>query len=146
MDKAAQEFVSHKRLAVVGASRSGKKFGNSAYKELKQRGYQVYLVHPKAEEIEGEPCYPSLETVKDSVDGVFVCVPPAQGVQVLQQASQAGLKNIWIQQQGDSPELLAVGNDLGLNIVHGKCILMYAEPVTSFHRFHRFFVRLSGKL
>jgi uncharacterized protein len=146
MDQQAKEFVAHKRIAVVGASRSGKKFGNAAYKELKQRGYQVVLVHPEAKEIEGEPCYPSLEAVKDKVDGVFVSVPPAQGVQVLQQASQAGLKDIWIQQQGDSPEMLAVGKDLGLNLVQGKCILMYAEPVTSFHSFHRFFVRITGKL
>ncbi len=145
MDPQAKEFVAHKRIAVVGASRSGNKFGNAAYKELKQRGYQVYLVHPEAKEIQGEPCYPSLEAVKDQVDGVFVSVPPAQGVQVLQQASQAGLKNIWIQQQGDSPEMLALGKDLGLNMVHGKCILMYAEPVSSFHSFHRFFVKLSGK-
>lgn len=145
MDPQAKEFVAHKRIAVVGASRSGNKFGNAAYKELKQRGYQVYLVHPEAKEIQGEPCYPSLEAVKDKVDGVFVSVPPAQGVQVLQQASQAGLKNIWIQQQGDSPEMLALGKDLGLNMVHGKCILMYAEPVSSFHGFHRFFVKLSGK-
>ena len=146
MDKVAQEFVAKKRIAVIGASRSGKKFGNAAYKELKQRGYQVFLVHPEAKEIEGEPCYPSLDAVKDKVDGVFVSVPPAQGVQVLQQASQAGLKNVWIQQQGDSPQMLAVGKDLGLNLVHGKCILMYAEPVTSFHSFHRFFVRITGKL
>jgi len=111
MDQTAKEFVAKKRIAVVGASRSGKKFGNAAYKELKQRGYQVYLVHPEAEEIEGETCYHSLEAVKDKVDGVFVSVPPAKGVQVLQQASQAGLKNIWIQQQGDSPEMLAVGKD-----------------------------------
>jgi hypothetical protein len=146
MDQIVKDFISKKRIAVVGASRSGKKFGNAAYKELKQRGYQVYLVHPEAHDIEGEPCYPSLEAVKDEVEGVFVSVPPKQGVQVLQQASQAGLKNIWIQQQADSPELLAVGKDLGLNLVHGKCILMYAEPVTSFHSFHRFFVRLTGKL
>jgi len=65
---------------------------------------------------------------------------------VLQEASQAGIKNVWIQQQGDSPELLEMGNSLGLNLVHGKCILMYAEPVRSFHGFHRFFVRLTGKL
>jgi uncharacterized protein len=146
MDKAAQEFVANKRIAVIGASRSGKKFGNAAYKELKQRGYQVYLVHPEANEIEGEPCYPNLEAVKDKVDGVLVSVPPTKGMQVLEQASQAGLRNIWIQQQGDSPEMLAAGKELGLNMVHGRCILMYAEPVTSFHSFHRFFVRITGKL
>jgi len=146
MDQAVKDFVAGKRLAVVGVSRSGKKFGNAAYKELKQRGYQVYIVHPTASEIEGEPCYPSLEVLKDKVDGVVVSVPPTQGMQVLQDASKAGLNNVWIQQQGDTPELLDLGESLGLNLIHGKCILMYAEPVQGFHSFHRFFVRLSGKL
>jgi len=146
MDQVVKDFVAGKRLALVGASRSGKKFGNMAYKELKQRGYEVYMIHPQASEIDGEPCYPSLQAVEGKVDGVFVSVPPSQGMQVLQEASQAGIKNVWIQQQGDSPELLEMGNSLGLNLVHGKCILMYAEPVRSFHGFHRFFVRLTGKL
>ncbi|OGO26806.1 MAG: hypothetical protein A2W33_02500 [Chloroflexi bacterium RBG_16_52_11] len=146
MDQAVKDFVAGKRLAVVGASRSGKKFGNIAYKELKQRGYQVYIVHPTASEIDGEPCYPSLGALKEQVDGVVVSVPPTQGMQVLQDASKAGLKDVWIQQQGDSPELLQLGESLGLNLIHGKCILMYAEPVRSFHSFHRFFVRLTGKL
>jgi len=146
MDEAVKDFVAGKRLAVVGASRSGKKFGNIAYKELKQRGYQVYIVHPTASEIDGEPCYPSLGALKEQVDGVVVSVPPTQGMQVLQDASKAGLKDVWIQQQGDSPELLQLGESLGLNLIHGKCILMYAEPVRSFHSFHRFFVRLTGKL
>ena len=146
MDQAVKDFVAGKRLAVVGASRSGKKFGNIAYKELKQRGYQVYIVHPTASEIDGAPCYPSLGALKEQVDGVVVSVPPTQGMQVLQDASKAGLKDVWIQQQGDSPELLQLGESLGLNLIHGKCILMYAEPVRSFHSFHRFFVRLTGKL
>ena len=146
MDQAVKDFVAGKRLAVVGASRSGKKFGNIAYKELKQRGYQVYIVHPTDSEIDGEPCYPSLGALKEQVDGVVVSVPPTQGMQVLQDASKAGLKDVWIQQQGDSPELLQLGESLGLNLIHGKCILMYAEPVRSFHSFHRFFVRLTGKL
>jgi hypothetical protein len=146
MDQVVKDFVAGKRLAFVGASRNGKKFGNMAYKELKQRGYEVYLIHPQASEIEGEPCYPSLMSLEAKVDGVVVSVSPSQGMQVLQDASQAGVKNVWIQQQGDSPELLELGNSLGLNVIHGKCILMYAEPVRSFHSFHRFFVRLTGKL
>ena len=146
MDQEVKDFVAGKRLALVGASRSGKKFGNMAYKELKQRGYEVYMIHPQASEIDGEACFPSLQAVEGKVDGVFVSVSPSQGMQVLQEASQAGIKNVWIQQQGDSPELLELGNSLGLNLVHGKCILMYAEPVRSFHGFHRFFVRLTGKL
>ena len=56
MEQAVQDFIGGKRIALVGMSRGGKKFGNMAAKELKERGYQVYPVHPEAEQIDGEKC------------------------------------------------------------------------------------------
>ncbi len=146
MDAKIQNFVECKRLAVVGVSRSDRKFGNAAYRELKQRGYQVYAVNPSMQKIDDDPCYPDLETVKDKVDGVVVIVAPAQGIEVLKQAAAAGIRNVWIQQMGDTPELLQTGQQLGLQMVSGKCILMYAQPVGSFHAWHRGFMRLIGRL
>jgi len=146
MDQNIQDFIDGKRIAVVGASRDSKKFGNTAYKELKQRGYQVYAVNPSATEINVDPCYPNLAALKDKVDGVLVTVPPAKGMEVLHEASQVGLRNVWIQQQGDSPEELALASQLGLNVISGKCILMYAAPVRSYHKWHRGFIKLVGKL
>ena len=35
------EFVACKRMAVVGVSRGGRKFGNLAANELERRGYEV---------------------------------------------------------------------------------------------------------
>ena len=146
MNSIIQEFIDGKRIALAGASRSGKKFGNAAYKELKARKYEVYLVHPEAQEIEGEPCYPNLASVPANVDGVLVCLPPSQSPTVLRQAAELGIRNVWLQQGADSPELLNLGRELNLNLVSGKCILMYAPPVRSFHRFHRGFVKLIGQL
>jgi predicted CoA-binding protein len=87
-----------------------------------------------------------LAALKDEVDGVLVTVPPAKGMEVLREAAQEGRRNVWIQQQGDSPEELALARQLGLNVVSGKCILMYATPVRSFHKWHRGFNKLVGKL
>ena len=50
-------FLEEKRLAVIGASRSGKKFGNTALKMLVEQGYEVYPVHPEANELEGLECF-----------------------------------------------------------------------------------------
>jgi len=146
MNTMIQEFIDGKRIALAGASRTGKKFGNSAYKELKAREYEVYLVHPEAQEIEGETCYPNLASLPSKVDGVLVCLPPNQGSTVLREAADLGIRNIWLQQGADSPELLSLGRELDLNLVSGKCILMYAPPVRSIHRFHRGFVKLIGQL
>lgn len=146
MNQAIADFIQAKRYAIVGLSRSGKKFGNIVYTELKQRGYQVVAVHPSAEEINGVTCYPNLSAVSEQVDGVIVCVPPAQAVQVVRDAAAAGIRKIWLQQGAQSPEVLAVADELKLTPVTGKCILMYAGPVTSFHAFHRGFARLFGQL
>lgn len=146
MNQTIQDFVHCKRLAVVGVSRSGKKFGNMALAELKARGYEVFPVHPSAREIGGELCYPKLGVLSGRVDGVFVCVPPQQAAQVLREAAAAGMRNVWLQQGAESPEVLALAGALGLNLVHGKCVLMYAPPVRSFHGWHRAFARLFGQL
>jgi hypothetical protein len=143
-----QEFISGKRIAVVGASRTNGryKFGNMAATELKRRGYEVYLVHPQAETINGEKTYRSLSALAGKVDGVLVSVPATKGADVLREAAAAGLRDVWIQQGGESPELIQMGEQLKLNLITGKCILMYAKPVRSFHAIHRFIARVSGKL
>lgn len=146
MNQNIMDFVAGKRIAVVGASRSGKKFGNMVATELKQRGYQVFLVHPQAEEIGGERCYPNLSALAGQVDGVFICVSPKQSAQAVREAAAAGIQRVWLQQGADSADAQAAARETGLNPVTGKCILMYAQPVTSFHAWHRAFARLTGQL
>jgi predicted CoA-binding protein len=140
-----KEFVQSKQVAILGASRSGAKFGNTIANELKQRGYEVYLVHPEGVEIGGEPSFPSLEAVKGKTERVIICLPPASTVGALREAAAAGFTKIWLQQGAQSPETAVVAQELGLDLVTGKCILMYAEPVTSFHSWHRGFAKLFGQ-
>jgi len=145
MDDMIQSFIGNKKVAVVGASRQGNKFGNMAAKELSQRGYEIFYVHPEAEELDGQPTYPNLEAVKDQTQSVWVNVPPERGESVLREAAAAGMTKIWLQQGADSPQLLQIGEELGLELVAGKCILMYAEPVRSFHKVHQVIWKLIGQ-
>jgi predicted CoA-binding protein len=146
MDHAIQDFVNSKRIAVVGVSRDKTKFGNTAFTELAARGYQVFAVHPTAQEVAGAHCYPNLAALRGQVDGALVIVSPQQAVSVLREAAAIGLKNVWLQQGAESPEALALARDLGLNLVARKCVLMYAPPVRSFHAWHRVFAKLFGQL
>jgi hypothetical protein len=146
MDQLIENFVQGKRLAVVGLSRSGKKFGNIAYQELKARGYELYVVHPEAKEIDGVSCYPDLASLAGMVDGAFLCLPPKKGKAVLADAAAAGITKVWLQQGSESTEVLAEAKKLNLQVVSGKCILMYAPPVRSFHGFHRFVMKVIGQL
>lgn len=145
MKKEIEDFVQSKRIALLGASRDSKKFGNIIAGELKQKGYEVFLVHPEAKELMGQTCYPSLEALKGQIDAVIICMTPVKAMSALQEAADAGLKKIWLQQGSQSPEVLAKAKELGLSPVYGKCIMMYAAPVTSIHNWHRAFAKLFGQ-
>jgi uncharacterized protein len=146
MEQAIQDFISSKRIAVVGCSRNGRKFGNSAYKELKKKGYQVFAVHPTEEEIESDKCFPNLTSLQGAVDSVLISVSPENVESILKEASLAGIKNVWIQQGAESKKAIEVASRLGLNFVSKKCILMYALPVNSIHKFHRGVTKIFGRL
>ena len=140
------DFVSQRKLAVVGVSRKKMKFGNMAFKELRGKGYQLFPVHPHAETIEGERCYPSLAALPEPVDGILVVVPPAQAEQVVRDAAAAGIRRVWLQQGAESAAAIRFCEENGISAVHGECILMFAEPAAWFHRAHRWVWKLLGKL
>lgn len=145
MNQAIKDFVQLKRIAVIGVSRSDTKFGNSIYKELKGKGYEVVAVHPTLELFDNDRCYKTISEIDPKVDGVFINVKKEKVKPILDEAHQAGVKNVWLQQGSESPETVQYGNSLGLNLVSGGCIMMYAEPVNSVHSFHRWIWRLIKK-
>lgn len=143
---AVEEFLGQRTLALVGASRSGKGFGNMILKELRKKGWKVLPVHPAADRIEGEPCAPTLAALSETVGGVIVNVPPSVAVGIIHEAAAAGIRRVWLQQGADSREAEEAARAHGMTLVSGECVLMFAEPVGTFHRFHRFIWRLLGKL
>lgn len=143
---AVDRFIGIKTLALVGASRSGKKFGNTVLKELLAKGYTVYPVHPDATEIGGQPAYPSLSATPTKPGGVVVVVPPGRAAQVVHDAHLAGIDAVWLQQGAGSPEAVRYAETNGMTVVDGECILMFAEPAAWFHRAHRWIWKISGKL
>ena len=146
MDRQAtiQHFVSARKLALVGMSRSGKKFGNAVFKELSAKGYSLFPIHPEAGEIDGQSCFSSLDQLPEPVVGLICVVPPAQTEVLVDQAAQAGIPAIWMQQGSESPAAIARCEQLQLPYVDKACILMYARP-SGFHKFHAWLHRLTGK-
>ena len=138
-----QDFLSQPVLAVVGASRDPKKFGNSIYRELKAKGHHVLPVNPHAETVDGDPCYPSLAALPEKPGGVIVVVPPAETEKIVREAAAANITRVWLQRGAESPEAIAYCAANGIQVISGECILMFAEPAAFYHKIHRFF---RGKL
>jgi hypothetical protein len=139
------EFLAQKKLALIGISRSGKKFGNMIFKELKSKGYHVFPINPNVESIQNERCYPSLKALPEQVGGVIVVVPPVQTEKIVQDLASAEIKHIWMQQGSESKSAIQFCKENGISVVEGECILMFAKPIKIFHRMHRGIWKLLGK-
>ncbi|HYK91886.1 MAG TPA: CoA-binding protein [Acidobacteriota bacterium] len=140
------DFLSQRKLALVGISRGGKKFGNALLKELNEKGYQVFPVHPQATTIDGHSCWHSLPELPEAVGGVIVVVPPSETENVVRDAAKAGIPRVWMQQGSESTPAIRYCEENGMQVVYGECILMFAEPAAFYHRIHRWLWRILGKL
>lgn len=143
---AVEGFLDHRTLALVGASRSGRGFGNVVLRELRARGWKVIPVHPEAASLEGERCVPGLAALPEPVGGVIVSVPPETAVRVVREAAAAGITRVWLQRGAQSPAAEQIARAAGMTVVSGECVLMFAEPVSGIHRFHRALRRWFGTL
>ena len=143
---AVDGFLAERTLALVGASRSGRKFGNMVLKELTAKGYRVLPVHREAAEIDGHAAYASFAELPEKPGGVIVVVPPDRSAEVVRDAAAAGIGRVWLQQGAASMAAVQAAEATGLSVVHGECILMFAEPTASFHRVHRFIWKVLGRL
>jgi hypothetical protein len=141
-----REFLAPKKLALAGVSRNPKKFGYAALKELKEKGFDVYPVHPEADEILGVKCYHSVSGLPADIRHLVSMVPKDQTRTVVAEALDRGISNIWIQQMSDTPEAIDLAKERNAGLVVKTCILMHASPVKSIHAFHRGLLKIFGML
>ena len=112
-------------IAILGASTDRSKFGNKAVRAFVARGYTVYPVNPKADEIEGLPAYPSLAAIPAGIelDRISVYLPPAIGLKVLPEIAARGTGELWLNPGSESDELVAAAERQGLNVIQACSIV-----------------------
>ncbi|RJQ23207.1 acyl-CoA synthetase [Candidatus Parcubacteria bacterium] len=97
-DSSMEKFFTPQSVALIGASATPGKIGNSVLDSLAKHDYkgQVYPINPKAEEILGLKCYPSLEAINGPVDLVVVCVDLSVTPPILESCAKKGIHNVVI--------------------------------------------------
>jgi predicted CoA-binding protein len=140
-----EEFFAQKNLALAGVSRSGNKFGNSALAELKMKGFRVFVIHPEAREIAGEPCYAGLADLPEPVGGLALVVPPAETVKLVKEAHSAGIRRVWMQPGAECASAVQFCKDHDMTAITGECIMMYPRA-NGFHNFHRIVRTVFGQM
>jgi uncharacterized protein len=141
-----QNFLSAKEIAVAGASRNPRKFGNVVLKELQTKGYNLYPINPNADSINDLACYKSVSLLPPQVTHLYIVTKPDQTMEVLKDAINRGIRNVWIQLKSDTPKVLEKARQHGIDLVYGECIIMHIEPTRGFHKFHKSLRRFFGKM
>ena len=148
--ESVSEFLTAKRIVVAGVSRSGSAPANAILRRLRDTGHEVVPVNPNAPEVEGQKCYPDVDSVPGPVDAVMVVTHPSVSASIARAALERGVKHIWFHRSFGSgsvaPEAIQVCRERGVEPIVGGCPLMYCQPVDSFHRFFRWWLRIRKRV
>lgn len=93
-----EEFFTPRSIALVGASSTPGKIGNSILDSLVNYDYKnpVYPINPKVEEIFGRKCYKSIQDIPDDVDMVVVSIDLSRTPAVLEECAKKGIHSVVI--------------------------------------------------
>lgn len=111
-------------IAVVGATDNTSKYGSVIYRDLKRKGYRVYAVNPNRTTVDGDPSYGTLADLPDRPDIIDLVVPAEIGLDVVRQVVERGWGNVWVQPGADSPDLLTLLGESGLEYLADACIMV----------------------
>jgi len=149
IESQASEFLSQRRIAVAGISRSGKDAGNAIYKKLKETGHEVFGVNPNAKEIDGEPCYPDLASIPGGVDGVVAVTTPSVTEKIVQECVTLGVHHVWMHRSfGNSVSVSGIetAQKNGIKVIAGGCPMMFQDPVDIGHKCMKWWVHFRGSI
>ena len=150
-DLLANEFLAQERIAVAGVSRSEDGTANYIYRTLRDKGYSVFAINPNAEEVEGDPCFPNMQTVPGTLDGAIIVTKPVLTEQIVQDCVQAEVPRVWMHNNTFMPSSVsekatAVCRENGIVVIDGGCPMMFVEPVDFGHKCMRFIGKFAGWL
>ena len=121
-----------KIVAVIGASRDRRKFGNKALRAFAHQGYTVVPINPHEREIEGHRAYATVLDVPGTIDMATVYVPPEIGVGVMDQLAEKKVGEVWLNPGADGPEVVERARQLGLKAIQACSIIGIGESPRSY--------------
>jgi len=122
-DEGIKRILENRRtIAVVGLSTDPEKDSHRVAKYLQEHGYHIVPVNPKADEILGEKCYPSLKEIPLSVDVVDIFRKIEAIPAIVDEAIAIGAKVVWMQLGLAENQSARKAMAAGLQVVMNKCL------------------------
>jgi uncharacterized protein len=150
LKEGANEFLSHRRIAVAGVARDGSSAANFIYRRLRDAGYEVHPVNPNTDEVEGDRCFRKVGEIPGGVAGVVIGTAPQVAADVVRDCVAAGVPRVWFHRSfgtgSVTDEAVEIATREGLSVIAGACPMMYLHPVDLPHRCMRWVLGATGKL
>ena len=121
-DDIREILTKYRKIALVGASPKPERDANEVMRYLLEKGYKVYPVNPRYEEVLGRKCYPSVLDIPDEVEIVDLFVRPEFTMEYVEQAIKKGTKVVWFQFGTFNEEAFKRAMEAGLITVAHRCI------------------------
>lgn len=124
IENVKKEMLSKKSWAVIGATTDTEKFGYKIYNKLKNHGYTVYGINPKAESLNGDKLYKSLSDLPQKPECVNMVVNLKVTLSTLDEIKNLGIEYVWFQPGTFDEEVISKAEELDLKIVYNDCVLV----------------------
>jgi len=143
-------FLRGRRIAVAGVSRHSGQAANAVFRKLRDSGYEVFPINPKASEVEGVRCYGDVAAVPAQLDGIVIATSPDVSVQIVRQCSDHGVRRVWFHRSfghgSVSDEAVRECDAHGIDCIVGGCPLMFCDPVYFGHKCMRWWLHRQGRV
>jgi len=126
MEKLISDFLAQKRFVVAGSFRNESKYAYKILKMLKNKGYEVYPVHPTIKEVEGQLCYSSVKDIPCVIDVVNLVTPPTVTERILIECKERGIKKIWLQPGAENENTIKFCRENNMEVIYQVCVMMKA--------------------
>jgi len=153
LDGKVHDFLAQKRIAIAGVSRNKGKHpaANLIYDRLKTTGHEVFAVNPHMQTFAGDRCYPNVQSIPGSVDGVVIVTRPDLTDRIVHDCVDAGVRRVWMHQSmgkasSVSPAAVEYCRAHDISVIAGACPMMYGDGVDFGHTCMRWILKVTGGL
>ena len=122
-DDEIKNFLSLKKVAVIGMSRNKSKAAHFVPKYLLENGFDIIPINPNSDEILTKKCYKEITEVEGDIDIVDVFRPSEDVLPFVRDAIKKNPKVIWLQEGIHNEEAENLAREHGIDVVFNRCML-----------------------
>jgi hypothetical protein len=143
-----EDFLSRRRIAMVGVSRDPASFNTKLFDDFCRRGYDMVPVNPNATVIGNRPCFRRLQDIQPPVEAALLMTAPDVTETAVRDCAEAGIKRVWMYRAAGQGAVSARAVDFcrehAIQVVEGECPYMFLPHSGLPHRLHGFLRKLTG--